>query len=436
MQNPLHNAMCVFPIIMQNPLHNAMCVFPIIMEFPLHLYKMFPNIINKGVNMTSLPLGNDNDLNDAQFYIIRDNLEITKKGSTPTILLTGIRGVGKTALMKKLKKDFQNDYLVVYMDLSAMDKFKTEKLTRFSFMKLFYESIIKACRQSNIKTIDKHILKYFKTRNFKLDKLESIDNIPIPILNSQEDYAKFATFAMDLPQQIYDDCKEDIDGVLIFLDEFQILKQLDEDVNGFLWYIRSVIQSQNHIGYIFSGSMSIKDELIADIAGQKGAFGGRILNYELKTFSFDTTKNYLMEKADYLKFTDEGFERFYKCTNGIPYYVNSFARLLPPNEELNEEKIIYEFKKTLPYLLIHLTNEWYKLNNQEKRIITALVEKPLKRIEIANKLGVTSGAIGASLKSLQNKTLIELDKDGFKIYDQIFKTWLKTEHKEKGDYPY
>ena len=438
-----HNAMCVFPIIMQNPLHNAMCVFPIIMEFPLHLYKMFPNIINKGVNMTSLPLGNDNDLNDAQFYnrideisFIRDNLEITKKGSTPTILLTGIRGVGKTALMKKLKKDFQNDYLVVYMDLSAMDKFKTEKLTRFSFMKLFYESIIKACRQSNIKTIDKQILKYFKTRNFKLDKLESIDNIPIPILNSQEDYAKFATFAMDLPQQIYDDCKEDIDGVLIFLDEFQILKQLDEDVNGFLWYIRSVIQSQNHIGYIFSGSMSIKDELIADIAGQKGAFGGRILNYELKTFSFDTTKNYLMEKADYLKFTDEGFERFYKCTNGIPYYVNSFARLLPPNEELNEEKIIYEFKKTLPYLLIHLTNEWYKLNNQEKRIITALVEKPLKRIEIANKLGVTSGAIGASLKSLQNKTLIELDKDGFKIYDQIFKTWLKTEHKEKGDYPY
>ena len=438
-----HNAMCVFPIIMQNPLHNAMCVFPIIMEFPLHLYKMFPNIINKGVNMTSLPLGNDNDLNDAQFYnrideisFIRDNLEITKKGSTPTILLTGIRGVGKTALMKKLKKDFQNDYLVVYMDLSAMDKFKTEKLTRFSFMKLFYESIIKACRQSNIKTIDKQILKYFKTRNFKLDKLESIDSIPIPNLNSQEDYAKFATFAMDLPQQIYDDCKEDIDGVLIFLDEFQILKQLDEDVNGFLWYIRSVIQSQNHIGYIFSGSMSIKDELIADIAGQKGAFGGRILNYEVKTFSFDTTKNYLMEKADYLKFTDEGFERFYKYTNGIPYYVNSFARLLPPNEELNEEKIIYEFKKTLPYLLIHLTNEWYKLNNQEKRIITALVEKPLKRIEIANKLGVTSGAIGASLKSLQNKTLIELDKDGFKIYDQIFKTWLKTEHKEKGDYPY
>jgi len=393
--------------------------------------------------MASLPLGNDNDLDDSQFYnrvdeisFISDNLELAKKGSTPTILLTGIRGVGKTALMKKLKKDFQNEYLVVYMDLSAMDKFKKDKLDRFCFMRLFYESIINACDESNIITIDTKILKYFKTRNFIMDKIESVDKIPIPILKTEEDYTKFTSFVMDLPQQIYDDCEEHIGGILIFMDEFQILKQLDEDVNGFLWYIRSVIQSQKNIGYIFSGSMSVKDELISDIAGQKGAFGGRILNYEIKTFSYETTKDYLAEKADYLEFTDDGFKRFYKCTNGIPYYINNFARLLPPNEELNEEKIISEFKKSLPYLLIHLTNEWYKLTKQEQRIIVALVEKPLRRIDIANKLGVKSGAIGASLKTLQNKILIELNNEKYQIYDSIFKAWLKKEYEEKGDYPY
>lgn len=392
--------------------------------------------------MTSLPLGNDNDLDDTQFYnrldeisFLSDNLELTKKGSTPTILLTGIRGVGKSALMKKLKKNLQNEYLVVYMDLSAIDKYKKNSLTRFDFMKLFYESIIKSCSESNIITIDTKILKYFKNRNFKLDKIETINKIPLLPL-TEEDYTKFTTFVMDLPQQIYENYKKQINGVLIFMDEFQILKQLDEDVKGFLWYIRSVIQSQNHIGYIFSGSMSVKDELIADIAGQKGAFGGRILNFEITTFSFDTTKNYLKEKADYLKFTDDGFKRFYKCTKGIPYYINSFARLLPPNEELNEDKIISEFRKSLPYLLIHLTNEWYKLNNQEKRIITSLIEKPLKRIEIANKLEVTSGAIGASLKTLQNKSLIESDNKKYEIYDSIFKEWLKKEYEEKGDYPY
>jgi len=393
--------------------------------------------------MGNLPLGNDNDLNDEQFYnrteeisFLSDNLELTKKGSTPTVLLTGIRGVGKTALMKKLKKKFDEKYLVVYMDLSAVDKFKKESFTRLNFMKLFYESIIKACNESNIKTINTNILKYFKTRNFTLNKIELINNIPIPLIKTEEDYTKFANFVMDLPQKIYNEYHEDINGVLIFIDEFQVLKQLDEDVNSFLWYFRSIIQSQKNIGYVFSGSMSVKDELITDIVGQKGAFGGRILNFEVKAFSHTTTKNYLNERANYLKFTNDGFERFFKCTKGILYYVNSFARLLPPNEELDEEKIIYEFKKSLPYLLIHLTNEWYKLSHQEQRILTSLVEKPLKRIEIANKLGVTSGAIGASLKKLQNKTLIELNKGKYQIYDSIFKTWLKTEYEEKGDYPY
>ena len=67
----------------------------------------------------------------------------------------------------------------------------------------------------------------------------------------------------------------------------------------------------------------------------------------------------------------------------------------------------------------------YKLTKQEQRIIVALVEKPLRRIDIANKLGVKSGAIGASLKTLQNKILIELNNEKYQIYDSIFKTWLK-----------
>lgn len=176
------------------------------------------------------------------------------------------------------------------MDLSAIDKYKKNSLTRFDFMKSFYESLITACDESKIISIDVKISKYFKTRNFKLNELESFNKIPIPILKTDEDYVKFTSFVMDLPQQIYEDCKNHINGVLIFMDEFQILKQLDENVNGFLWYIRSVIQSQNHVGYIFSGSMSLKDDLIVDITGQRGAFGGRILNFEIKPFSFETTK--------------------------------------------------------------------------------------------------------------------------------------------------
>lgn len=74
-----------------------MCVFYIIMEFTLHSYGMFLKILIKGEIMTSLPLGNDNDLYDAQFYnrvdeisFLSDNLELTKKGSTQQYFLLAL----------------------------------------------------------------------------------------------------------------------------------------------------------------------------------------------------------------------------------------------------------------------------------------------------------------------------------------------------------
>ena len=74
-----------------------------------------------------------------------------------------------------------------------------------------------------------------------------------------------------------------------------------------------------------------------------------------------------------------------------------------------------------------MTNEWNRLNKQEKSILKTLIDKPLRRIDIAENLGVTSGAIGKSLKTLLNKTLIEVDEDKYHIYDSIFKIWLKKE---------
>ena len=235
---------------------------------------------------------------------------------------------------------------------------------------------------------------------------------------------------------IYEEYCNDIKGVLVFFDEFQVIKDLDKDLNSFLWYVRGFVQSQKNTAYMFTGSMSLKDSLIGEIAGKNGAFGGRILTYELEAFSYDTTRNYLIEKAGHLRFSESGFERFYKCTGGIPFYINSFARLLSHEEILDEKKLSSEFKNALPFLAIHLISYWDKLTFQEQKVITALVDGPQRRVRIAEKLNVTSGAIGGSLNSLQDKALIEMDDGKYKISDSIFRSWLKSEFERKGVYPY
>ena len=105
----------------------------------------------------------------------------------------------------------------------------------------------------------------------------------------QKNYKKLAYFVMELPLYLYDEYRENIYGVFLFFDEFQIIKELEDELTEFLWHMRSFIQKQNNVSYIFSGSMSVKASLIVEIAGSNGAFGGRILTIEIKPFSYETT---------------------------------------------------------------------------------------------------------------------------------------------------
>ena len=388
--------------------------------------------------------GTENNLNDELFYnrkkdlkFLTDILDSSQYGSTPTILLTGIRGVGKTALMNKLKNDFKDEYLVIYMDLSFSDKYQEDEFTRTAFMELLYKEIINACNEFGLITIDEKIEKYVKTHDIKLVKeIIPYEDIPVPIPGLEDNYSKLASFVMDLPQKIYEEYKDKMKGVFIFIDEFQIIKELDE-YNKFLWFLRGIVQSQNNVSYMFTGSMSIKNSLIEDIAGKNGAFGGRMLSINIDPFSYETTKNYLKERADFLEFSEDGYDRFYKCTKGVPFYINTFARLISSDKLLTEEIVKNEFIKALPYLSIHLKSMWDKLNYHEQKIIVQLTNNPLKRVEIANNLNITTGSLSKPLVKLQNIGLIEInDERKYQIVDSILEIWLKNEYDTKGVYPY
>ena len=394
--------------------------------------------------MNELAWGTNNDLNENQFYnrvedikFISDLLRRSQYGTSPSILLTGIRGVGKSALMKRIQKNFRDEnYLVVYIDLSSSNAYQTDEFTRESLIELIYDEIIKECGESGITTVDKKIEKYIKTHDVALKEIVNIKGYPVPFLWTKKNYKKLANFVMELPQYLYDEYKEDINGVFLFFDEFQIIKELGDELTDFLWYMRSYIQKQNNVSYVFSGSMSVKDNLIEEIAGSNGAFGGRMLTIEIKPFSYETTKNYLNEKADYLKFTDDGFDQFYTCTKGIPFYINTFGNLLPRNVILDADSVKENFIKFLHVLAMHFSNSWFRLNLQEQKILTTLLDESLNRSGIAKKLNVTSGAIGRSLNRLLDNGFIEMENNKYYMPNFVFKTWLKNEYKTKGVYPY
>lgn len=265
--------------------------------------------------MSTFPWGDRQELNDREFYNRSEEinsllrfLRTTEEEIAPNLLLTGAGNIGKSVFLKKIKRCLDEEYIVVYMDLSIAECYQNNRMSLKGILKHYYTEIMDECEKKDIET----------TR------------MSLPI-NCEEDLNKLKDFVFNLPEKIYENYKNDIKGVIILIDEFQIIKELGEYKDSFLWVLRSYIQNQNNVAYVFTGSMSLHDRLIYEIAGKQGAFGGRMLTIELKEFSVDTTRNYLNEKADYLKFTDEGFKTFYKYTSGIPAYINIFAKLLPPN---------------------------------------------------------------------------------------------------------
>lgn len=393
--------------------------------------------------MNTLPWGTNQNLTDDEFYnrkweldTINTFLETTANGNAPKMLLTGIRGVGKTVFLKKIKRELDDEYLVLYLDFSQSECYQKNKLTINGLMEYFFKRLLIGAKNKNLNTFDKKIEKYFKSNNFKIRDFIQVDKFPLPIFGSETDTEKLVNFVLDLPDKIFNENSDKIKGVIIFIDEFQIIKELDDYMDSFLWRLRSHIQNQRNVAYLFSGSMGLQDNLISEIASREGVFGGRMLTFHIDPFEKDTVKSYLNEKAPYLLFTDEGFERFYHCTSGIPSYVNIFASILPHNVELTEDIVIKHFDEKISVIISHLINLWSKLTYREQSIFISLLDSPLKRIEIANQLNVSTGSLSNNLNNLQNQGLIKFENEKYQISEPILARWLQLEFKNKGNFPY
>ena len=260
-------------------------------------------------------------------------------------------------------------------------------------------------------------------------------SIQIPIIETERDLEIYMDFVLNLPQEIYKHNNSKIDGVIIIVDEFQVIKELDNP-ESFLWNFRRDLTEQKNVAYILSGSVELRDKLISKIVGQNGAFVGGIFSINIDPFSKQTTQKYLSEQAPELMFTQEGFEMFYKCTSGIPYYINILAHLLPVNQELDENMVLDAFDNNISFMANHLINKWNRLTIKEKDIIIALMDSPLKRVDLAKKLNVKSGSLSDKLNKLQNLDLIRFADGEYEISEKLLQRWLEMEYSQNGIYPY
>lgn len=120
----------------------------------------------------------------------------------------------------------------------------------------------------------------------------------------------------------------------------------------------------------------------------------------------------------------------------IPYYINTLANQLYPDKVLTKEDIVETFDNNLYFMIKHLTNTWIRLSNREKDIFITLLEKPLERKEIGEKLKLNPASLSKYFRKLIKIGFINNNRGVYSIKELILKRWLEIEYKNNGYYPY
>ena len=77
----------------------------------------------------------------------------------------------------------------------------------------------------------------------------------------------------------------------------------------------------------------------------------------------------------------------------------------------------------------------YKIDKEE--IKSRDINLSEDEIDLANKLGVTSGSISNQLNKLEDLMFIEInDEKKYSVCDSVFKVWLNRHYEKYGFYPH
>lgn len=240
---------------------------------------------------------------------------------------------------------------------------------------------------------------------------------------------------MELLQKLVDN-SDNINGIIIVFDEFQQLKKVEKP-DALFWLFRSYIQKQSNVCYIFTGSVSKTADVIQMINGPNGALGGRMIQIDIDAFTKEETLNYINEKSYNIKFTDDGFERFYKCTKGIPAYINPFCNVLTPNIIYDKNMIGETFKMKMDQIMIMWLYVWGTLEPIEKDIVKLFaVKDKLILKEIVEKIDNSKVTVIKYIDSLSMKGLLKYTSEGYMLTDSMIKTWLIYKKEINGYYPF
>ena len=208
--------------------------------------------------------------------------------------------------------------------------------------------------------------------------------------------------------------------IIVIFDEFQEFIEIEKGIDK---KMRSIIQEQSKINYIFIGS---EESMMSDIFERKKSpfyHFGRLMR--LKKIPYNDFYEYVNERIKNVVTDNQDrlTKEILSFTSCHPYYTQQLAAMVWDNayyrKNQSEELLSVSINQIIQSHDLDFERIWMSLNNTDKKIIRILSkdEKPYE-----NKSLPTS-TIYSSIKKLMKKGFL-IKEEKYEIEDPFFRQWI------------
>ena len=333
------------------------------------------------------------------------------------------RRFGKTSLVKLVLAALpQNRHITVYVDLWPTDGEQS-----------FVTVLAKAVTESTSKTMEKAI-----------EAAKKLFSHLAPSMTVNDQGKPVVTFGIGKSSKLDAELSEVLQAadkisesgkkkVVIVFDEFQQILEYQSDLVE--RELRSIIQGQKNVSYIFLGSRKhVVQKMFLD---KSRPLYRAATHFPLGPIKEEDWSPFIRERFTIARksISDEQIRKVCRSTEGHPFYTQHLCHALwelcEPNRAVNDELITQAINTLLARENHAYTILWESLTKNQQRFLKGLASessaaKPFSSEFISKYQLGTPSSTQRAVQTLLERDIIDHENGSFVVLDRFFRLWIQS----------
>lgn len=356
-------------------------------------------------------VGRSGELEAFRTIVARSRHQLVSRG----IVLTGLRGVGKTVLLNEMARSAgRSGWLTVQLEA------RREPSGALAVRRMLARELVSAARALRRTTLSSRMRTAFSTiSSFNASVGATGVSLGVDVAPGRADSGDTEIDLIELVEDVAAAVAEEGRGFGLFLDEMQ---DLDADTMAGLTAAQHLAGQRELPFYMIGAGLPNLPKVLTDAR----SYAERLFDYRpIGKLTRDDAAQALVEPAERYgaRFTDPALELVLDAADGYPYFIQEYGQAiwnLSPTPEFSLD----DARAAVRFGLEHLDGgffraRWERATPAERRFLRVMApdeDAPSQTADVARRLGLRITSLGPTRANLMAKGLVYAPEHGLVAY--------------------